>query len=324
MKITILLSVAFFIVMSAILFFYKPIYAVNYNGEFLGYIDNKGELQSQINEYIKSGNGENNLAFVQIEQMPEYDLCLLKKDMPTNDEEIYSKIVDTGKSYYKYYTITLNGEEKYNMATYEETQDVINKLKEKDSNNIDKINVIEKYNTNIVEFANVDTCVENLYEKKVVVVEQKPVVKTQKSSNNGAIGSSKNVNNSSNKVNLGISLIRPVNGTISCRFGRNSGYYHTGLDIAAPGGTPIKAAAGGTVTYAGYHSSYGNLVILSHGNGIQTYYAHCSKLYVSVGQSVSQGQTIGAVGSTGNSTGNHLHLEVRVNGTAQNPQNYLY
>lgn len=321
MRLTILLAIALFIVTSAILIFYKPIYAVNYNGEFLGYVNSKGQLQTKINEYIKTGNGDNNVAFVQIEKMPQYDMCLLKRDMKTNDEEIYNKIVNTGVSYYKYYIILLNGESKYYLATYEEAESVINQLKEKNSNNINKISMVEKYDTNIVEFANVETCVNGLYEKKVVAV-KKPTYSSSK--NNGSIGSSKNVNSSSNKVNLGISLIQPVSGRISCRYGRRSGYYHTGLDIAAPNGTPIRAAAGGTVTYAGYHYSYGNLLIISHGNGIQTYYAHCSKLYVSNGQSVSQGQNIAAVGSTGNSTGNHLHLEVRVNGTAQNPQNYVY
>lgn len=322
MKITILLSIAFFLVISAILIFYKPIYAVNYNGEFLGYVNSKGQLQTKINEYIKSGNGDTNVAFVQIEKMPQYDMCLLKRDIKTNDDEIYAKIINSGVSYYKYYSILLNGEVKYHLASYEEAESVINKLKEKNSNNINKISMIEKYDTNLVEFASVDTCVDALYEKKVVVVAKKTNKTTSK--NNGSIGSSKNVNSSSNKVNLGISLIQPVSGRISCRYGRRSGYYHTGLDIAAPNGTPIRAAAGGTITYAGYHYSYGNLLIISHGNGIQTYYAHCSKLYVSNGQSVSQGQTIAAVGSTGNSTGNHLHLEVRVNGTAQNPQNYVY
>jgi murein DD-endopeptidase MepM/ murein hydrolase activator NlpD len=90
-------------------------------------------------------------------------------------------------------------------------------------------------------------------------------------------------------------------------------------------GTPVAAAAGGTVTYARYNSGgYGNLVIIDHGNGIQTYYAHNSKLYVSEGQTVSQGELISAMGSTGMSTGSHLHWEVRINGVAQNPQNYLY
>ena len=88
----------------------------------------------------------------------------------------------------------------------------------------------------------------------------------------------------------------------------------------------IAAAAAGTVTVAqyGYNGGYGNYGIVSHGNGIQTVYAHCNSLNVSVGHSVAQGQQIATVGNTGNSTGNHLHLEIRVNGVAQNPQNYLY
>ncbi len=96
------------------------------------------------------------------------------------------------------------------------------------------------------------------------------------------------------------------------------------MDIATSTGTPVVAAASGTVSYSGWRGSYGNLLIINHSNGVQTYYGHCSKLYVSVGQSVSQGQTVCAVGSTGNSTGPHLHFEVRLNGVAYNPQNYVY
>ena len=321
MKIIILISVAVLLVVGAILLFYKPTYQVTYNGEFLGYVTSKGNLQTKINEYIANGNGDSNVAFVQIQTMPKYEMCLLKREVKTNEEEIYNIIVGTGVSYYKYYTVSLDGVEKYNLATYEEAQSVVNQLKEKNSNNINKITTNEKYDTSVVEFSNVETCVEGLYEEKPKVV---VVSTTKKTTGNGSIGSSKNVNNSSSKVDLGISLIQPVSGRISCRFGNQGSYYHTGLDIATSYGTPIKAAASGTVTYAGYHYSYGNLLIITHANGVQTYYAHCSKLYVSAGASVSQGQTIAAIGSTGNSTGNHLHLEVRVNGTAQNPQNYLY
>ena len=320
-KYIVLFAIAVLLITGAILFFFKPTYMVSYNGEFLGYVTSKSMLQSRINEFIKVGNGTNNVAFVQIEKMPEYKLCLLKRDMKTNDTEIYDKIVDTGIYYYKYYTILLDGAEKYNLATYDEAQSVITKLKEKDSNNIAKISVGEKYNTELAEFASVDTCVENLYEKKIIVQPQ-PV--TRKGSS-GSIGSSSNVNRGGGAASLGgLTLIRPVGGMISCRYGQQRGYYHTGLDIATAHGTPIVAAAAGTVSYAAYHYSYGNLLIINHANGVQTYYAHCSKLYVSVGQSVSQGQTIAAIGSTGNSTGPHLHLEVRVNGQAQNPQNYVY
>ena len=319
-KYIILFAVAILLIIGAILFFYKPTYMVSYNGEFLGYVTSKSMLQSRINEFIKVGNGTNNVAFVQIEKMPEYKLCLLKRDMKTNDTEIYDKIVNTGIYYYKYYTVLLDGAEKYSLATNEEAQSVITKLKEKDSNNISKITVGEKYNTELAEFASVDTCVENLYEKKIVI-QPKPVQRAA----SGSIGSSSNVNRGGGGASLGgLTLSRPVNGMISCRYGQQRGYYHTGLDIATAHGTPIAAAAAGTVSYAAYHYSYGNLLIINHANGVQTYYAHCSKLYVSVGQSVSQGQTIAAIGSTGNSTGPHLHLEVRVNGQAQNPQNYVY
>ena len=134
------------------------------------------------------------------------------------------------------------------------------------------------------------------------------------------------MNTSTKKVSLGISLIRPVSGTVTSRFGSRWGSTHKGIDIGAPKGTPIKAAAGGTVTVAqyGYSGGYGNYVIISHGNGIQTVYGHCNTLNVKVGQKVSQGEVIATVGNTGRSTGNHLHLEIRINGVAQNPQNYLY
>ena len=93
--------------------------------------------------------------------------------------------------------------------------------------------------------------------------------------------------------------------------------------MATSTGTPVAAAASGTVTFSGYKGSYGNLLVITHANGVQTYYGHCSQLYVTAGQSVSQGQTVAAVGSTGNSTGPHLHFEVRVNGVAYNPENYV-
>ncbi len=99
--------------------------------------------------------------------------------------------------------------------------------------------------------------------------------------------------------------------------------YHKGIDMAASMGTPIYAGESGTVTSASYSGSGGNMIVINHGNGIQTYYMHCSKMYVHAGQKVSRGENIGAVGSTGNSTGPHLHFQVMVNGTAVNPLNYL-
>lgn len=125
----------------------------------------------------------------------------------------------------------------------------------------------------------------------------------------------------------GVGLSRPVNGSITSRYGSRSSIRssaHTGLDIATSKGTPITPIAPGTVTYAGYKGSYGNLVIINHGNGIESYYAHCSQIYTAVGQEVDAKTMISTVGSTGNSTGPHLHLEIRQNGNPLNPENYLY
>ena len=114
-------------------------------------------------------------------------------------------------------------------------------------------------------------------------------------------------------------------GYITCKFGGSdpNNNPHYALDIAIAAGTPIYATNEGTVLVATWHSSYGYYVLIDHGNGIASLYAHCSALLVSAGQKVSQGQTIGKVGTTGFSKGNHLHFEIRKNGAKTNPLNYM-
>ena len=121
----------------------------------------------------------------------------------------------------------------------------------------------------------------------------------------------------------GAGFIWPVNAPITSPFGWRWGRLHEGIDLGAAYGSPIAAAAAGVVIYAGWESGYGNLVVIDHGGGLATAYGHQSRIAVSVGQSVSQGETIGYVGSTGHSTGPHLHFEVRVNGQAVDPLGYL-
>jgi murein DD-endopeptidase MepM/ murein hydrolase activator NlpD len=118
-------------------------------------------------------------------------------------------------------------------------------------------------------------------------------------------------------------FIWPVNGPVVSGFGIRWGAMHTGIDIAVPAGTPIRAAASGTVAIAGPNDGYGNFTCINHAGGLSTCYAHQSSIGVSVGQQVSQGDVIGAVGCTGHCFGDHLHFEVRVNGTAVDPLGYL-
>ena len=138
------------------------------------------------------------------------------------------------------------------------------------------------------------------------------------------------VNNGSNgSQTQGGSFIRPVSDVITSNFGYRTHpvtgeqKLHTGTDFGSPYGTPVKASKNGTVVLSGTYGGYGNTVIIDHGGGIQTLYAHNSSLLVKSGQTVKQGDIISKVGSTGVSTGPHLHFEVRVNGTPQNPMNYI-
>lgn len=128
----------------------------------------------------------------------------------------------------------------------------------------------------------------------------------------------------------GGSLSWPVSGTITSPFGwRHNPFgsgldFHPGLDIGAPSGTTITAAAGGTIITAGWYGGYGNYIVIDHGGGVATGYGHCSQIFVTAGQTVQRGQAIGAVGSTGASTGPHLHFEVRINGKPVDPAPRLH
>lgn len=326
-KFIILFLIATFLIIGAVAFLYKPTYSVNINGKQVGYTANKSELQKRINEYVENGDGSNkNIAFVQVDSLPEYKLCLLKRNIVTNDEEIYQNTISGGIPYYRYYAILDNNEEKYYVSSFEEAEKVVNDLKEKGSTNIESISISEKYETDLKTLTSTEEVVSKLYVEPVkTVTVAKNANTTSRARASGTVNTSTKI--SGGKASLGLSLIRPVSGTITSRFGARSNIRsssHTGLDIAAPTGTPIKAAASGTVTFSGRKGSYGYMIVISHGNGVQTYYGHCSKLYAKNGQTVSQGDVVATVGSTGNSTGPHLHLEIRVNGIAYNPQNYIY
>ena len=118
-------------------------------------------------------------------------------------------------------------------------------------------------------------------------------------------------------------LVWPVNGPLTSPFGMRWGRLHAGVDISAPTGTPIRAAASGRVVLLGWTGGYGNYTCVQHGSGLSTCYAHQVRYGTSMGASVSQGQVIGYVGNTGNSFGAHLHFETRINGTPVDPAGYL-
>lgn len=175
--------------------------------------------------------------------------------------------------------------------------------------------------------------VDNVEVDRVIVNETitKPAVNEQVTQGTGSYSSYGTSNASTTPYSGKVSasgFIWPVSGGyVSSPYGYRGRSFHTGIDIAFRGngyGKPVSAVLPGKVVFAGWGNSYGKLIKIDHGGGVQTWYAHNSDIsFVKVGQIVSQGQRIASVGSTGRSTGNHVHLEVRINGSTQNPRNYL-
>ncbi len=316
-KLITLLIIAAAIAVSIILIKYKPVYKVTFFGEEVGYITNKNGFEKIIEDDILTSD-EVNVAYITLDSLPSYEFKWIDKTCNTNEQEILDKIAKSSETTYKMYAITLDGNNQSYVNTMEEAEEVVKKIKEDNSKGDLKLGITEVYTTNLEELNTVKVAdAENSISNTVnEAKKQEEAQKKQEQVKN-------------NKTFNGVYFsVKPVTGTITSRFGSKESIRksaHKGIDIGAPNGTPIYAAADGTVTYASYNSGgYGNLVIISHGNGIETYYGHCSKLYVKKGQSVSAGDNIAAVGSTGRSTGNHLHFEIRQNGSQINPQRYVY
>lgn len=328
-----ILLISSLIVITVLLLKYKPAYKVNIAGEELGYVNNKDEIESAIDAYINDKQGC--VADIYVAERPNYEFMFIDNTVATSEEQVLLKVKDDSIITYRMFAIKLNGETKEYVENLEEAESIVASMKEQYSNDIEvDLTIEELYTEEAIEVVNIEMATANINEELSAKVQAKKEEEAKAAAEAAAKkkaasrSSTSRKTTSNTKVSLGsVKLIQPVSGTITSKFGAQSSIRsgaHTGLDIAAPKGTNIKAAAGGKVTFAGTNGSYGKLVIISHTDGVETYYAHCSALYVSVGDTVSQGQVIAAVGSTGNSTGNHLHLEIRKNGTILNPQNYLY
>ena len=296
--------IAFGFIIAIVLIKYKPMYEVKISGIEVGYVENKKTLQETIKENIENYS-QKNIENIELSETPEYELKLVEKTQEENESEIVIALQKKLEITYKYYEIALEDKVLQNVEDKETSEQIVNEIKEL-SNNEQTLTINEKTTKDIQ-----DIQTNTLEVAKQNIIEQL------------------NINTTNEITNInGIKIATlPVTGTISSRYGVSSRIRvstHTGLDIATATGTPIKVVADGTVTLAQYSGSYGYLVKVDHGNGIETWYGHKSKMYVKEGQEVKAGDVIALVGSTGNSTGPHLHFEIRINGEHVNPQKYLY
>lgn len=297
-----LIAIGFII--AIILIKYKPMYEVKIEGTTIGYVENKKSLNEKIQENVENYSKEN-IESAELTATPEYELKLVNKSQDENEDEVIIALQNELEITYKYYEIASNNEVLENVKDEETAEKLVNEIKELSNNEVEL--TINEKTTKALEEIQID----DLEVAKENTVEKLNIDTTESIADINGI-----------KV-----ATLPVTGTISSRYGVSSKIRvstHTGLDIAATTGTPIKVVADGTITFAEYSGSYGYLVKVDHGNGVETWYGHTSKMLVKEGQAVKAGDTIALVGSTGNSTGPHLHFEVRINGEHVNPQKYLY
>ncbi len=302
------------LVVAIILIKYKPMYKVSISGEELGYVESKLALEESVKEDIINDSNKN-VETVDLKEQPIYELKLVNRNENTEEDKIIEKAKEDATVTYKYYEVALNNNVVETVDTSKEAEELVSEIKNDGINENINLSIVEKYTSNSEEIKTNDLEVAKVNIENKVSETIKEIEKQEEEKN--AIAD----------IN-GIKLATlPVTGTISSRYGVSSRIRksnHTGLDIAATTGTPIKVMADGVITNASYSGSYGNLVKVDHGNGVETWYAHTSKMYVKKGQEVKAGDEIAAVGSTGNSTGPHLHLEIRLNGEHINPQKYVY
>ena len=324
--------IGFSIITIATVIKYKPVYAVTLSGKTIGYVADKEETENKIKDYINDKSG--NVAFRVATDLPEYKYIFVDRSKEENEQDVLLAVESGIQTTYQTYAIMLDGEKKAEVSSEEEAMQIVEDIKKDAPKEVEMTLGIEKVYSTTLALESKEQAENELNEIKAEKISEYETKKAEeaKKAEQARIAAMKKAYASTATLAAtgeisGMSISIPVNGSISSRFGERSSSRsstHTGLDIAAPMGTGIRPIAAGTVTFAAYNGSYGNLIKVDHGNGVESWYAHCSALYASVGQTVDSSTTIAAVGSTGNSTGPHLHLEIRLGGTAVNPQNYLY
>lgn len=308
------IAIAMVIIFILIMLKYKPAYAVMQNNEVIGYVGNKDEFQNLIDNDILNSKDER-VAFVSMDEV-DYTPQLVKRDL-INEEEILSELKESSKNIYEVFEVSdSEKEDTIFFNTENEANEYVDEIKE----DYEKIETDLSITTLYVEEEISEDAIKEAKAKITEKLDEELKQKEEEEAEQRRI-ESQTVNG------IYLACLPVTGGTITSRYGVNESvrdHTHKGIDIAASYGTPIRAVAPGTVKYAGYYGGYGNYVVIDHGNGIETCYGHCSSINTSVGKEVEATDIIANVGSTGNSTGNHCHFEVRVNGVQVNPQNYLY
>ena len=295
----------------------------------MGLVSDKDKFEKDIKDTLEDVHEP--VVSATLSEKPRYSLRLVdKEDIDVDDDYVFAKIEEKIEKKYRYYNLKEDDKLLAKVSTKEEKDKLIEELK-KDKNVKDikveeeetKENYIISYEeAKQLAFSTAENIENDKKEKDAKTKIEKRNTNIIKNIRKGGTVSTSSSSNASAMLGS-LSFRRPLNSSrISAGYLGYPG--HRGIDFPSPQGTPVMAAEAGTVTTVLYsNKSYGNRVIIDHGNGISTLYGHNSTISVSLGQKVNKGQTIAGVGSTGKSTGNHVHFEIRINGKPINPTSYV-
>ncbi|MCX8074031.1 MAG: M23 family metallopeptidase [Clostridia bacterium] len=306
---------------------YKPTVKVSIGEKFIGYFANKQQFDEVYNTLVAEKEQINTDVKVYLESDPTFATSYVR-DSLIADQNVYTNLRAELKTEYTIYNVAVNGQKAMTFNTSDEANKYAASLKTEVAKlNVDVTPEKVAETGEITTIERADSIVRDIVSrnKEVVTPNTKNVIK--KYTPTKTVGTTANVAVSAEVANNALAQggIWPTSSRyISSPFGWRGSSMHTGTDIAGKSGDPIYAYKDGVVTFSGWNASgYGYLVIINHGNGFSTWYAHNSKIIVSAGETVKQGQQISYMGTTGYSTGNHLHFETRINGTPVNSYNYI-
>ena len=315
------LVLIFSAVLVTVLNTYKPTVKAYIDGKFVGYFSSEQQFDEVYNDLVTEKQNIDSNVKVYLESEPTFETSYTRDSLIAK-QNVYTNLRAEIKTEYTVYEVAVDGENKMKFDNKDDAEKYAENLKSE----VSKLNVEVKEEK--VEDKGEITTVERADSILKDIVDRNKPVETPKATVSNTTNTTSNYNvttaatiGATSVPATGGGVWPTVNRRVNCHYMGYSG--HTGIDLGGAVGTAIYAYKSGTVTFAGWGSGYGLHIKIDHGNGMTTYYAHCSELFASVGQQVTEGQMIAKIGMTGYTTGPHLHFEVRLTGVPVNPYPYI-
>lgn len=315
------LVLIFSAVLVTVLNTYKPTVKAYIDGKFVGYFSSEQQFDEVYNDLVTEKQNIDSNVKVYLESEPTFETSYTRDSLIAK-QNVYTNLRAEIKTEYTVYEVAVDGENKMKFDNKDDAEKYAENLKSE----VSKLNVEVKEEKvedkgEITTIERADSILKDIVDRnKPVETPKATVSNTTNTTSNYKVTTAATIGATSVPATGG-GVWPTVNRRVNCHYMGYSG--HTGIDLGGAVGTAIYAYKSGTVTFAGWGSGYGLHIKIDHGDGMTTYYAHCSELFASVGQQVTEGQMIAKIGMTGYTTGPHLHFEVRLNGVPVNPYPYI-